>query len=1062
MATKPTTTPTPALPLSVNGSTIVLTTNGSAFLVSTNGTLSALLTTITNTTSPGTPSTTTPAPPPQPPIKPVVYNRCDNAHCTAPVPSKLNVHLVPHTHDDVGWLKTVDQYYYGSQSQHQKAGVQYIIDSMVQSLLRAEHRRFIYVETAFFWKWWREQDEEHREQVRTLVNGGRLEFISGGWVMHDEAITHYQGIIDQMTWGHRRLQDMIGQCVVPRIGWQIDPFGHSRESAHLSAMFGFDGLFFARLDYEDQKLRSAEKRMEFIWEGSDDIGKSADIWTHAMAGSLYGPPTGFNWDVPEGGDEPIIDDPECEDYNVDKIVDKFLNYILPYSNNYATNHLLIPMGMDFNFQSAGAWFTNMDKLIRYTNARQRNGSNINVFYSTPTCYLAAVHQSNNTLTTKSDDFFPYASDGVTYWTGYFTSRPALKRYERVGNNFLQVCKQLDVLAGMGGAYDKEVTALREWQAVMQHHDAITGTEKQHVANNYALKLAKSIAGCERVVDRAVTKLATKSIANRTAQSLPEQLFCKQLNVSACEWTESLNTSLAVTVYNPYGQPVRHILRLPITNRSVQVLDPTGAPVNQTYVFPIPAPVLRLKERVSEAVEELVFEASVPALGFATYILNRQDTGDSLRAPVVRKVDRDFLVQTPGFNVFFDSYGRLQALQFRDSGRTVSLRQEFAYYRSFGGNNYGPYRASGAYVFRPDRDEADVIHPSDGNFRARVVESPVLTEVHHDIKHDLSQVIRIDHRSDAIGFDYTCGPISVADMWGKEVVFRWQTNLTTGGVFYTDSNGRQTMRRRRDYRPTYNLTITQPVSGNYYPVTNWIAIRDEKAGLQLTMLNDRAQGGTGFREGQIELMVHRRILNDDGMGVKEPLNEPGVDGNGLVIRGRFWLQLATLASATELHREAANRLMMEPVVTFSRLDKEPATYHKEHRTNYTALYNPLPRNIHLLTLEQWPNRTLLLRLEHFYQWNESREWSTPVRVELRDLFRKFVVYDVLETTLSATENILAVRRLRFWETNPNNRLSQTLNQTHRFEPKRNELNTTDLSVIINPMEIRTFIVRTKPR
>ena len=54
---------------------------------------------------------------------------------------------------------------------------------------------------------------------------GRLEFISGGWSMNDEASAHYNSIVDEMAWGFRRLKDAFGTCAIPRIGWQIDPFG---------------------------------------------------------------------------------------------------------------------------------------------------------------------------------------------------------------------------------------------------------------------------------------------------------------------------------------------------------------------------------------------------------------------------------------------------------------------------------------------------------------------------------------------------------------------------------------------------------------------------------------------------------------------------------------------------------------------------------------------------------------------------------------------------------------------------------------------------------------------
>ena len=96
-----------------------------------------------------------------------------------------------------------------------------------------------------------------------LVNNKQLEFINAGWSMHDEACPTYKDMLVNMQHGHQFLLKEFG--VKPRVGWHIDPFGHSSANPRLFAGMGFDAWFFARLDYQDKVKRLENSEMEFIW-----------------------------------------------------------------------------------------------------------------------------------------------------------------------------------------------------------------------------------------------------------------------------------------------------------------------------------------------------------------------------------------------------------------------------------------------------------------------------------------------------------------------------------------------------------------------------------------------------------------------------------------------------------------------------------------------------------------------------------------------------------------------------------------------------------------------------
>lgn len=123
-------------------------------------------------------------------------------------------------------------------------------------------------------------------------------------------------------------------------------------------------------------------------------------------------------------------------------------------------------------------------------------------------------------------------------------------------------------------------------------------------------------------------------------------------------------------------------------------------------------------------------------------------------------------------------------------------------------------------------------------------------------------------------------ISIEDGTGKEVTLNLKTDNNNNFMFFTDSMGLEEQKRIINFRPAWNLTVFEPAAGNYYPINSFIRIQDVKTNGSITVLTDRSQGGSVLREGEIEIMIHRRLLTDDWRGVEEPLNETDADGEGL--------------------------------------------------------------------------------------------------------------------------------------------------------------------------------------
>jgi len=364
-------------------------------------------------------------------------------------------------------------------------------------------------------------------------------------------------------------------------------------------------------------------------------------------------------------------------------------------------------------------------------------------------------------------------------------------------------------------------------------------------------------------------------------------------------------------------------------------------------------------------------------------------------------------------------------------------------------NFGVYKThtSCAYTFRQDGD----IEIFENDFEFTVYEGTLVREVHQRVNDWISQVIRIYEDVNRVEFEWLVGPISVDDNLGREIVTNFKSQISSKGVFYTDSNGRELMKREKNKREDFVSDLSlQPVSGNFYPVTSRIALQDESK--RLVLLTDRSQGGASLEDGALEMLIHRRHLFNDGGGVGEALNEMQY-GKGLIARGKLYLVLDSVQDGgTVMERKAEKELFLPFWKFFSRASE----IGKDTSKTITAL-GDLPLSIHLLTLEPFTDNEILLRFENFLDKSEG----TVVSFNVREIFDSLGGSAIRETTLDGNMPLDDMKRFKFHaqESGYSPSAVEFLRAQHKSLKADKSDEASQFIVTLYPMQIRTFIIET---
>uniref|UniRef100_A0A8C2APK4 Alpha-mannosidase n=1 Tax=Cyprinus carpio TaxID=7962 RepID=A0A8C2APK4_CYPCA len=770
----------------------------------------------------------------------------------------LQVFVVPHSHNDPGWLKTFDDYY-RDQTQH-------ILNNMVVKLHEDSRRKMIWSEISYFSKWWDGIDEQKRDAVKRLIESGQLEVATGGWVMPDEANAHYFALIDQLVEGHQWLERNLG--VKPKTGWAVDPFGHSPTQAYLLRQAGLSNMLIQRVHYSVKKHFASQKTLEFFWRQNWDQDSSSDILCHMMPF--------YSYDVPHTcGPDPKI----CCQFDFKRLPGGRISCpwrIPPQAitdNNIQERYSYTQRTLFFILSVCR--FENYQKLFDYMNSHPE--LHVQAQFGTISDYFEALRKSTGmdpvgmnvgqlAFPVLSGDLFTYADRDDHYWSGYFTSRPFYKRLDRVLESHLRAAEVLYSLTlaniqtyGQPSDYPavdnyKLLTEARRNLGLFQHHDAIAGTGKDWVVVDYGTRLYHSILNVKRVIVSSAHWLVLKD--KPAYYHDPSNPFLQMDDVQPSQDALPRKTILEVgekprllVACNPTEQARTSMVTVYVTTPKVRVLDALGHVVR--------AQVSAVWNDASHAATDVFQVRSatlmrhITALGYVVYgkCFYQQDA-----APVH--------IENPHLKLSISkATGLLEKMRLKEDDSEFLVKVEFAWYGTTSNKD-----KSGAYLFLPDK-EATIYSPSQPPV-VRVTKGPLFSEVTTTFPH-ITQNLRLYNIHGVEGQSVEiCNTVDIRGEINREIAMRITSDLNSKDRFFTDLNGYQVQPRK--------TMAKLPLQANFYPMTSMVYLQD--SGTRLSLLTAQSLGAASLKSGQLEVIMDRRLNQDDNRGLGQGVLDNKITAN----------------------------------------------------------------------------------------------------------------------------------------------------------------------------------------